>query len=179
MYALYTEQRPLNGKNLLSWDLAHHLYARSIRAKVIVATDKPIELLSATRRQWFKLMRRVMRQRSSTMNTVRSAELTAQIAYMQGLRFSARQHLDGLEADVTFATAENLINIAPVCQAAYITCEVEKDKLNLLTAWMPEGGAVVIYTHPQPAASKNHRKAPINGANARTTDQKSHQAALR
>jgi hypothetical protein len=62
MYDLYTEQRLINENCLLSWDLAHHLYLRSVRDKVIVAIDKPVELLAATRKQWLKLMRQAMRQ---------------------------------------------------------------------------------------------------------------------
>ncbi len=178
MYALYTEQREINGKNLLSWDLAHHLYLRSPRDKVIVATDKPVELLSATRRQWLKLMRQVMRQRSSTLNAVRAAELTNQICYMQNLRFSAKQPKDYLDADITFATADDLIKIAPICRTAYVTYDIGKEKLHMLTSWMPEGGVVVTYARLKPVVI-SHRKDLKDGTNARTADQKSYQTALR
>jgi hypothetical protein len=179
MYALYTEQREINGKNLLSWDLAHHLYLRSSRDKVIVATDKPVELLSATRKQWFRLMRQAMRQRSSTLNAVRAAELTNQIAYMQNLRFSAKQPKDYLDADVTFATADDLIKVAPICRTTYITYDIGKVKQHMLTSWMPDGGVVVIYARLKLATLNAHGKDLKDGANARTTDQKSYQAALR
>lgn len=145
MYALYTEQRSINGKSLLSWDLAHHLYMRSMRDKVIVVTDKPADLLATTRKQWLKLMRQVLRQRASTLNTVRSLELTEQISYMQNLRFSAKRPQEYLNADVTFATAEDLIKIAPICRTAYITCKIEREKLHMLTSWMPRNGVVVEY----------------------------------
>ncbi len=179
MHALYTEQRPINGKNLLSWDLAHHMYSRSVRDKVIVVTDKPVELLSATRKQWLKLMRQAMRQRASTLNTVRSIELTKQIAYMQRLKFSARKPKDYIEADVTFATADDLIKVAPVCRTAYITCDIDKEKLHMVTSWMPEGGVVVLYTHLSLVPiTKQDRKESTNGANARTENTKSHTALL-
>lgn len=145
MYELYTEQRLIDGKNLLSWDLAHHLYMRSVRDKVIVVTEKPGDLLAATRKQWLKLMRQVMRQRASTLNTVRSLELTEQISYMQNLQFSAKQPQEYLEVDVTFATAEGLIQVTPICRTAYITCKIEREKLHMLTSWMPQNGVVVEY----------------------------------
>ncbi len=145
MYELYTEQRSINGKSLLSWDLAHHLYLRSAHDKVIVVTDKPVDLLAATRKQWLKLMRQVLRQRASTLNTVRSLELTEQISYMQNLRFSAKRPQEYLDADVTFATAEDFIKIAPICRTAYITCKIEREKLHMLTSWMPKNGVVVEY----------------------------------
>lgn len=145
MYALYTEQRSINGKDTLSWDIAHHMYLRSSRDKVIVVTDRPVELASATRRQWLKLMRKAMRQRSETLNAVRAAELTSQISYMQNLRFSAKRPVDDISADVTFATADDFIGVAPVCGTAYVATEIERAKLYILTSWMPENGVVVMY----------------------------------
>jgi hypothetical protein len=179
MYALYTEERSINGKSLLSWDLAHHLYLRSTRDKVIVATDKPKDLLSATRRQWFRLMRQAMRQRSSTLDAVRSLELTNQIAYMQNLRFSAKRPGAYLDADVTFAAVDDLIKATPICRTAYITYEIGKEEQHMLTSWIPEGGLVIIYARLQPAVINDHGKDLENGANARTADQKSYQTALR
>jgi len=179
MYALYTERREINGKNLLSWDLAHHLYLRSSCGKVIVVTDKPTELLAATRKQWLKLMRQVMRQRSSTLNVVRLAELTNQITHMQGLQFSAKQPKDYMDADVTFATADDLIKVAPICRTAYITHEIDAEKLHMLTSWMPESGVVVIYTRLKLLVVNAHGKDLKDGANARTANQKSYQTALR
>jgi hypothetical protein len=178
MYALYTEQRSINGKALLSWDLAHHLYMRSVRNKVIIATEKPVELLAATRKQWLKLMRQAARQRSSTLNAVRSLELTNQITYMQSLHFSAKPPQDYLEADITFATVDDFIKITPICRTTYVTYEIKKEKLHMLTSWMPEGGVVVIYSHSQPAEIKTSGKEIKDGANARTADQKSYQTAL-
>lgn len=179
MFALYTEQREISDKNLLSWDLAHHLYMRSPHDKIIVVTDKPAKLLSATRKQWFKLIRQVTRQRASTLNAARSAELTNQISYMQSLRFSAKRPGDYLDAEVTFATAEDLIRATPVCRIAYITSDITQEKLHMLTSWMPEGGVVVIYSHLQPTRVNGSGKDLKDGANARTADQKSNQAALR
>lgn len=179
MHALYIEQRNINGKNLLSWDLAHHLYLRSVRDKVVVATDKPVELLSATRKQWFKLMRHVMRQQASTLNASRLVELVEQISYMQNLRFSTKLAGDYLDADVTFAAIDDLIGIAPICRTAYITYDVSKEKEYMLTSWMPPGGVAVICVQPQPAAIKTQRKDLKYGANTRTANQESYQTTLR
>lgn len=179
MYALYIEQRPIDGKNLLSWDLAHHMYLRSDQEKVIVATDRPVELLSAMRKQWMKLMRKAMRQRSGTLDAVRRAELTNQICYMQNLRFSAKRPKDYLDADVTFATTDDFIRVMPICCTAYVTSVMEEEKLHMLTSWMPPGGVVVIYMHPSQVLIKERQKELKDGANARTANQKSYQAALR
>lgn len=145
MHGLYIEKRTLNGKTLLSWDLAHHIYARGIQGKIATVTDKPTETLASTRKQWLKLLRQVQRERSSTLNAVRIAELTRQIAWMQGLRFSAKPPEDLLEADVTFATVDDFLVFAPDCYTMYVTYDFPKEKLYLITAWMPKGELVVIY----------------------------------
>jgi hypothetical protein len=142
---MYIERRSLNGKTLLSWDLAHHIYARGMQGKVAVVTDKPAELLATTKKQWLKLMRQVQRERSSTLNAVRIGELTRQIAWMQNLTFSAKAPDDILNADITFALAEDFVRIPPVCSTIYATYPFEREKLYMLASWMPKYGIVVEY----------------------------------
>lgn len=145
MQDLYIERRSINGKTLLSWDLAHHIYARGMQGKVAIVTDKPVALLSATKKQWNKLTWQVQRERSSTLNALRLGELTHQITWMQGLVFSARAPEDILEADITFATAEDFVRIPPVCSTIYVTYPFAREKLHMLVSWMPKNGVVVEY----------------------------------
>lgn len=145
MHGLYIELRSLNGKTLLSWDLAHHIYARGMQGKVAVVTDKPVESLATTKKQWLKLMRQVQRERSSTLNAVRIDELTRQIVWMQKLNFSAKLPDDLLDADVTFASADDFVRVPPVCSTIYATYPFAREKLHLLTSWMPKNGVVVEY----------------------------------
>lgn len=145
MHGLYVEERSLNGHGSLSWDLAHHMYARSLQGKIAVVTDKPVELLSATRKQWLKLLRRAQREQASTLNATRILELMRQISYMRGLEFAAKAPDDIPEADITFATADDFVKIPPVCATVYITCAVEREKMHMLTSWLPKNSVVVVY----------------------------------
>jgi hypothetical protein len=145
MHGLYVEERALNGRDSLSWDLARHMYARSIHGKVAVVTDRPRELLSSTRKQWFKMLRRAQREQSSTLDARRILELTRQIAHMYCLKFTARPPEDLLEANVTFATADDFVKIPPMCPTVYITYSFEREKLYMLTSWLPKNSVVVIY----------------------------------
>lgn len=129
----------------LSRDLAEEIRERGVFGKIAVVTDRPIVLLSATRKQWLKLARRTCRDRSSTLNTMKVARLTQQIAWMQSLRFTASAPTDLLEANITFATAEDFVRVPPVCRTIYITYGFEKENLHMLTSWMPKGGLVVVY----------------------------------
>lgn len=146
MHGLYVEKRSLNGHGSLSWDLAHHMYARSLRGKIAVVTDKPVELLSATRKQWLKILRRAQREQASTLNATRILELVRQISYMHGLEFAARAPDDLLVADVMFATAEDFVKIPPICPTVYVTYPFEKEKLHMLTSWLPKNSVVVVYS---------------------------------
>lgn len=129
----------------LSHDLAKRICEEGMQGQVAVVADKPIVLLAATRKQWLKLMHRAQRDRSSTLNALKISQLTQQIAWMQSLRFTATAPDDLLEADVTFATAEDFVRIPPMCRTVYVTYEFEREKLHMLTSWMPTGGSVVIY----------------------------------
>lgn len=145
MHGLCVEERSLNGHGSLSWDLAHHMFARAQCGKVAVVTDKPKELLSATRRQWMRIYRQGMREQASTLNTHRILELVQILSRMQGMTFSARPLDDLLVADVTFATADDFVRVPPVCPTVYVTYSFEREKLHMLTSWMPRGGLVVVY----------------------------------
>lgn len=145
MHGLYVERRSLNGHGSLSWDLAHHMYARALCGKVAVVTDKPKELLSATRKQWMRIYRQALKEQASTLNAQRVLELTNILSRMQSMTFSATFPDDLLEADVTFATADDFVRIPPVCPTVYVTYGFEREKLHMLTSWMPRGGLVVIY----------------------------------
>lgn len=143
--------RELRGS--LSKDLAEEILERGLYGKIAIVTDKPVILLSATRKQWLKLMRNIQRERSSTLDTAKIAKLTQQIAWMQSCRFSAKVPDDLLEAHVTFATTEDFGRIPPICQTIYVTYEVEREKQHILTSWMPKNSLVVIYEQDEQTSS--------------------------
>lgn len=145
MHGLCLERRSLNGNTLLSWDLARHLYARGVQGKVTIVTSKPTELMPITKKQWNKLTRQVQRERASTLNAVRINELTRQIAWMQNMTFSAKAPSEMLEADVTFANVDDFLLYPPECSTIYVTYPFAREKLHILTSWMPKNSVVVEY----------------------------------
>lgn len=146
MRGLYIEERTVSDNKQLAWDLAHHMYTRVRWGKIAVITDRPVELLSTTRKQWLRLMRQVQRERSSTLNVMRLAELGEQIAAMDVATFSSRPYEDVLEAAITFGKADDFIQVAPICQTLYVACELEREKLYSLTTWIGQGGVAILYT---------------------------------
>ncbi len=144
MYGLFIEKHSIKGKPL-SRHLACHICSRGPQGKVTVVTDKPEALLSAICKQWLKLLRQIQNERSNTLNPARINILTEQILWMQGLTFTSKAPNDLLEADITFATADDFVRVSPDCRYVYITYNFEREKLHMLTAWMPRNSTVVIY----------------------------------
>jgi hypothetical protein len=144
MHNLLVEKRTLN-KEALSLKLAQDIQLSGVDGKVAVVADHPAALLSSTRKQWFRLMRQVQRKRSATIGVSRISSLASQVSWMQNLTFTAKLPDDLLIADVTFATANDFVRLAPLCHTLYVTYSFEREKLYMLTSWMAKGGRVVIY----------------------------------
>ena len=143
MYGLAVEYRTPSGS--LSRDLARQLSDMSMDGKAAIVADNPVALLSSTKKQWMKLMRRAQRDRSATLNASTIVQLTQRIAWMQSVKFSARPPDDLLEADFTFATVDDFVKFPPVCPVVYVTYVFDREKLHMLTSWMPKNGRVIIY----------------------------------
>jgi hypothetical protein len=144
MHNLFIEKHSLDNRPL-SQHLARHICSHGQQGKIAVVADKPDALLAATRKQWLKLIRQAGNERSGTLNPARAELLTQQILWMQDLTFMSKAPDDQLEADITFATADDFVRVPPVCRCVYVTYTFEREKLHMLTAWMPRNSLVVIY----------------------------------
>lgn len=145
MYGSIIEERALKENISLSNDLAHQIYIRGSKEKLAVVSRSPAELLAATRKEWLRLIRQLQRERSSTINKVRAAELERLLNWMEDLKFTSHAPQDALVADVTFANADDFTKVPPVCKTVYITYEFEREKLHKLTSWMPPKALIVTY----------------------------------
>jgi hypothetical protein len=144
MHGLFAEKYSLNHR-LLSRQLAEHIVAHGTQGKMAVVTDKPIALLSSVRKQWLRLIRLTECERSSTLNSARKEQLEIHLEWMRQLKFTSKTPEDLLEANVTFATADDFVCTPPDCRIVYITYSFERARLHMLTSWMPRNGVVVIY----------------------------------
>lgn len=145
MHGLTIEKHLLNGKPL-SRNLAELLFNYIYYGKIVVVADKPVVLHSTIRRRWQYTTRRLQVNRSRTLNRSEIDNINSQLYFAQHARFSSKPPDDDLlVADITFMTLSDCAHIAPSCQTLCVTCEVPGEKLHLMTAWMPEGGKVVLY----------------------------------
>lgn len=142
MYGLCAET--LSPRKGLSRDLVEHIAGYSLPGKIVVVTDKPQSLLSSAHKQWLNLIRKIEVERARTLDAERIHDLSNQLRWMNGLRFTAKPPADFLESDITFATAEHLVLHAPDCVNIYFTCDIPREMLHIITSWMPRRGLVVI-----------------------------------
>lgn len=143
MHGLFVERYLLEGKSL-SWHIALHICAHGQSGKIAVVANRPEVLLATTRKQWLLLLRRSKNERSGTLSPARKHMLDERILWMENLSFTCKPPDDLLEADITFATADDFVRIPPVCGRVYVTYEFEREKLYMLTAWMPRNSLVVV-----------------------------------
>ncbi len=143
---LYIEERSLAGKISVSQDLVHHLYTRRSPERIAIVSEKPAELLASTRKQWFKLLRHVQRERARTLKSARIIELSNQITWMHQITFACQKSPEApLACDVSFATAEAFLQAPPECSTLYVLDAVNEADLAHITSRMPRGGVLVVY----------------------------------
>lgn len=145
MHGLRIEYLQVPVNKSLAGAIVPKIVERSYYGKVVIVANKPVNMLSALRKQWLRAERKVWKTRAQTLGVARIQELSAELAFMQRLRFTAKPPGDFLEADITIATAEHLLRVAPMCQTMLIACPLPKETLHMITSWMPRGAVVIIY----------------------------------
>lgn len=146
MYGLIREEGSF-GANPGLKDIARHLYTRMYSGKVVIVVERPASLISPLRKQWLKLMRSVQKERARTLDAARVLELTNRVTHMQSLRFTASWHAGDVsyddEHEVYLATVDQLLRWPPDYRTMYVVCDIDIEKLHMITAWMPPGSLVV------------------------------------
>jgi len=145
MLGFYTEHRSIPPGSNLSRDLAQHIFLRGAKGSVAVATSKPHDLLSTTKKQWQTLVRQVERERASTLKLPRIAELSNQIDWMRALLFTSRLEKGLVNSSVVFATPQELMRQPPICSTLYIIQHLSKEEFRFITSWLTAETVVVIY----------------------------------
>ncbi len=144
MHGLKLRYRHVGENASFSKDLARLVYERSSYGKVVVVASKPISMLSSVRKQYLRMIYRTRIDRARTLRHEQVHTLSNELTRMQNLSFTAKLS-DMLAADVTFATAEEVAHVAPECCTLLVTYDFSREKLHLMTSWMPKNGQVVIY----------------------------------
>lgn len=145
MNGLKTEGHILEKGTSLSLDIARRMADRLAYGQVVVVSKQPAALLASTRKQWLRVLRQLENQRASTRDAVKIAALSKKIARMQQTDFVAMSLFESIGTDVIFATAEQLLEFAPMCRTMFVATPTEKEMLYRVTSFMPKDGTVVVY----------------------------------
>jgi len=145
MHSLEVELRELRSNMSLSMDLAQQIAERSLSGKIVVVVQNPRSSYASVKKQWQRLIKQLETERARTLGSAQITKVQNEIARMQQLTFTFAFSDFELNADVTFATADDLVEMPPVCHTVYVTYDFERTKLHLLTSWMPLRSLVVIY----------------------------------
>lgn len=145
MHNLQVELRELHSNMSLSMDLAQQIAERSLSGKIVVVAQNPRGSHGSVKRQWQRLIRRLENDRAGTLDSTQITRIQNEIIRMQQLTFSPTFSSFELDASVTFASADDLVEMPPICQTIFVTYDFERAKLHLLTSWLPLHSLVVIY----------------------------------
>ncbi len=141
----YLETR--SSKNIITAsDLARHLLPRQHLGKTVVVCDKPVIMMSLTRKYWLKLLRTLLRERSSTLNVEKILQLTYDITHMQHMGFAAKPFYANPEAEVFFIEPSQIDQLPPQCFSLYIVDAPTESQLNDALAQLPGNALVVDYS---------------------------------
>ncbi|HYG84486.1 MAG TPA: hypothetical protein VD907_06450 [Verrucomicrobiae bacterium] len=132
-------------KTSLSKKLAEDAAEFPYQGKIAVVALAPSKTLASTRKQWLGLIRRMKSEKASTLDSEKKRIIKVKLDWMQQLKFTAKPPMDTLELGISFATADDFVRNPPDCQIIFITYQFEREKLHMLTSWMPPKGQVIIY----------------------------------
>jgi hypothetical protein len=127
-------------------DLARHLLPRQHLGKTVVVCDKPVIMMSLTRKYWLKLLRTLLRERSSTLNVEKILQLTYDVTHMQHMGFAAKPFYANPEADVFFVAPDQIGQLPPQCFSLYVVDAPASEQFNNAIAQLPEKALVIDYS---------------------------------
>ena len=122
MYALSTEHHTQTNSADKATNIAQHLAEHRLYGQAVIVADDPQAMLRQVQRAW----RRVGR-------------------YTWLCSFAAAPPGDDVYAQVLIATPAQCLRYPPLCATMYITCEIDRTDLHMMTSWMPRYGTVVFY----------------------------------
>lgn len=127
----------------LGAEIARHLAMRQDLGTAVVVTESPHSLISVVRKTWLHLARQLQKQRAGTLNPEEILRLTHTIMHMQHLKFVAKPPGQTTDAQVYFATPDQLDTMPPSCFTVYLCNTVNPDDLGRAIATLPNMALVV------------------------------------
>ncbi|MEV0476979.1 hypothetical protein [Streptomyces prunicolor] len=141
----------------LSYDIARHIADYHLHGRIFVVADTST-FLSAVRKGWFRVKRKLDLERARTVDAEKVAALRRKLNIMDALVFTLNPSMADTPDAVFFTTSEELAKKPRQCLVLYLTHPVDDATYERLTSYMPVGGLVVRYNEPPPQQPL-HRRA--------------------
>lgn len=114
-------------KSELPRALASHMLATCLSGSIAVVCEAPKNLMPQVKKEWNKL----------TLNEASH--------YRENISFSADSPFDDTQANITFSTVREHKLLPPICRTLYVTHEVERRDMFMLTSWMQPHAQIILY----------------------------------
>jgi uracil DNA glycosylase len=148
MLDIETENRAIPGRIALSWDLIHHIFHHRLDEAVVI-TEKPVALMSASRKQWFKLLRQVQKERASTLDVQRIQELDKTVLFLNSRVFTLKQSQAASQKSIFYRSFEEFVLSPLKCDILYVTHSINTQELEKLTKSISQRGRMILYDRPK------------------------------
>jgi hypothetical protein len=137
MADVFVERRQLSKGVALTWDLAHHLYTRHSSGLVVIVCGNPPILLAALRKQWLKVIAKLAKERSRTVDEARKRLLKRMIQAMEFLSFTTKlpESLSSTDKGVYILHRSELPALNAKITTIYVTDNVDVTPLMDLVAY--------------------------------------------
>jgi len=147
MADVFVERRQLSKDVALTWDIAHHLYTRHSGGLVVILSETPPTLLAALRKQWLKVIAKLITERSRTVEEARKRLLRRMINAMELLTFTVKlpENISSTDRGVYILKRSDLPSIKAKITTMYITDNVDSKPLESLIV---SHGLIVEYEGP-------------------------------
>ena len=144
---IYSENRELHQSVSISWDIAHHLYMRQRQGcTALVIVQSPSSMLASIRKQWLKIVMKLQRERSSTLQHRRSIELQGDIQRMLSVRFKVGAQPVNQACDVLIICPSDIANLADrLFNTVYVACPIDEEVLEQAIVTTLRNGLLVKY----------------------------------
>jgi hypothetical protein len=145
MANVFVERRPLIKDVALTWDIAHHLYTRYSGGLVVIVADNPQVLLAALRKQWLKVITKLRKERSSTIDEAKKRVLKRVIDNMEKLQFIVHLPDQSIFSSrgVYIIERSEIGGLPEIVTTLYLACSY--DEPGLLIRYIAWHGSIVIY----------------------------------
>lgn len=139
----YIEERDTK-QQWVSIDVARHLFTRYSLGTVLILTERPRQLIPSLKKEWIKIERAVVSERSKTLDQTLATELQTTASAMRELDFTLHPHWRA-EANVHLLKPEEFLAAPFSYRTLYVAEPLEEAAYRQILSFASPTALVVRY----------------------------------